>query len=161
MNKNILIIGCGYWGSIVINCIKKLKKFEEIYIYDKDPKKIKVIKKRFGNFVNEVNIQEISKKKEIKNIYLATPPSKNLELLKKLLPLNKNILLEKPGFSKLGDFKIIKRVLKNSKSKLRFGYIYLFHDYIKLLKKIINKKNLFKFSYYDPQQKISIKYLRI
>ena len=109
MKKQILIIGCGYWGSIIINSIKKLKKFKEINICDNDPKKINVIKKRFGNFVKEVNIQDISKNKEIENIYLATPPSKNLELLKKLLPLNKNILLEKPGFSKVGDFKIIKR----------------------------------------------------
>ena len=152
MNKQILIIGCGYWGSIIINSIKKLKKFKKIYICDKDPKKINVIKKRFGNFVKEVNIQDISKKKEIKNIYLATPPSKNLELLKKLLPLNKNILLEKPGFSKLGDFKIIKTELKKSKSKLRFGYIYLFHDYIKLLKKIINKKNFGRIKYIKFQR---------
>ena len=152
MNKQILIIGCGYWGSIIINSIKKLKKFKEINICDKDPEKINVIKKRFGNFVKEVNIQDISKNKEIKNIYLATPPSKNLELLKKLLPLNKNILLEKPGFSKLGDFKIIKKELKNSKSKLRFGYIYLFHDYIKLLKKIINKKNFGRIKYIKFQR---------
>ena len=152
MNKQILIIGCGYWGSIIINSIKKLKKFKEINICDKDPKKINVIKKRFGNFVKEVNIQDVSKNKKIKNIYLATPPSKNLELLKKLLPLNKNILLEKPGFSKLGDFKIIKKELKNSKSKLRFGYIYLFHDYIKLLKKIINKKNFGRIKYIKFQR---------
>ena len=152
MNKQILIIGCGYWGSIIINSVKKLNKFKEIFICDEDPKKIKVIKKRFGKFVNEINIKDISKKKEIKNIYLATPPSKNLELLKKLLPLNKNILLEKPGFIKLGDFKIIKRELKNSKSKLRFGYIYLFHDYIKLLKKIINKKNFGKIKYIKFQR---------
>ncbi len=152
MTGKILIIGCGYWGSIIVNCVKKLKKFKKIYICDEDPKKIKVIKKRFGNFVNELKIKDLSKKKEIKNIYLATPPSKNLDLIKKLLPLNKNILLEKPGFSKLSDFKIIKRELKNSKSKLRFGYIYLFHDYIKLLKKIINKKNFGKIKYIKFQR---------
>ena len=152
MKKKILVIGCGYWGSIIINCIKNLKIFKEIYICDDDNKKIKIIKKRFGSFVNSIKLNEIPNKKDIKFIYLATPPSKNLELLKKIIPLNKNILLEKPGFSKLNEFKIIKEKLNQSKSKLRFGYIYLFHEYIKLLKKIINKKSFGQIKYIKFQR---------
>ena len=152
MKKNILIIGCGYWGTIVINCIKNLKKFKEIYICDEDPKKIKIIKKRFGNFVKNIKFKDISNNKEIKFIYLATPPSKNLKLIRKILPLNRNILLEKPGFSKLNEFKIVKKKLKKTKSKLRFGYIYLYHNYIKLLKKIINQKSFGKIKYIKFQR---------
>ena len=124
MKKNILIIGCGYWGTIVINCIKNLKKFKEIYICDEDPEKIKIIKKRFGNFVKNIKLKDISNNKDIKFIYLATPPSKNIKLIRKILPLNRNILLEKPGFSKLNEFKIVKKELKKTKSRLRFvvGY---------------------------------------
>ena len=152
--KKILIIGCGYWGTIVINCIKNLKKFREIYICDEDPEKIKKIKKRFGNFVKNIKLKDISNNKDIKFIYLATPPSKNLKLISKILPLNRNILLEKPGFSKLNEFKIVKKKLKKTKSKLRFGYIYLYHNYIKLLKKLINQKSFGKIKYIKFQSKI-------
>lgn len=152
MKKNILIIGCGYWGTIVINCIKNLKKFREIYICDEDPEKIKIIKKRFGNFVKNIKLKDISNNKDIKFIYLATPPSKNLKLISKILPLNRNILLEKPGFSKLNEFKIVKKKLKKTKSKLRFGYIYLYHNYIKLLKKLINQKSFGKIKYIKFQR---------
>jgi len=152
MKKNILIIGCGYWGTIVINCIKNLKKFKEIYICDEDPKKIIIIKKRFGNFVKNIKLKDISNNKNIKFIYLATPPSKNLKLIKKILPLNRNILLEKPGFSKLNEFKIVRKELKKTKSKLRFGYIYLYHNYIKLLKKLINQKRFGKIKYIKFQR---------
>ena len=36
MKNQILIIGCGYWGSIIINTIKNLKKFKKIYVCDVD-----------------------------------------------------------------------------------------------------------------------------
>ena len=109
MRNNIVVIGCGYWGSIIIDCIKKLKKFKQIYVCDEDNTKTKIIKKRFSDFVKIINLNEISKYKDIEFVYLATPPSKNLKLVRYILPLNKNIMIEKPGFSKLKEFEIIKK----------------------------------------------------
>ena len=152
MKKKFLIIGCGYWGSIVINSVKNLKKFKQIYICDVDSKKTNLIKKNYGSFVNIINLNEIRKYENIEYIYLATPPSKNLNLIKKLLPLNKKILLEKPGFTKLKDFKIVEKKIKKTKGKLRFGYIYLYHDYINYLKKIIKSNKLGKIKYIKFQR---------
>ena len=152
MKNQILIIGCGYWGSIIINTIKNLKKFKKIYVCDVDNYKTNLIKKRFGNFVNIVELNKISKYEDIRYIYLATPPSKNLKLIKKLIPLNKKILLEKPGFSKLKDFRIVKKELSKSKSELRFGYIYLYHQYINYLRNIIKNNKLGKIKYIKFQR---------
>ncbi len=153
MENKILVIGCGYWGSIVINTIRKLKKNKQIYICDEDDEKLKIIKKRFKNFVTIIKLNEISIKKNIKYIYLATPPSKNLKILKKIIPMNKKILLEKPGFVKLSEFNIIKKELKKSKSEIRFGYIYLYNKYIKYLKKLIlsNKYGRLKYVKFQRQ----------
>ena len=152
MKNQILIIGCGYWGSIIINTIKNLKKFKKIYVCDVDNYKTNLIKKRFGDFVNIIKLDEISKYEDIRYIYLATPPSKNLKLIKKLIPLNKKILLEKPGFSNLKDFRIVKKELKKSKSELRFGYIYLYNQYIKYLRNIIRNNKLGKIKYIKFQR---------
>ena len=152
MKNSIVVVGCGYWGSIIINTLKKIKKFKQIFICDEDNIKTKIIKKRFSNFVKIININEISKNKDIKFVYLATPPSKNLKLVRYILPLNKNIMLEKPGFSKIEEFEIIKKELKKSKSKLRFGYIYLYHDYIKYLKKIVKNKKFGNIKYIKFQR---------
>ena len=152
MKKNIIFVGCGYWGSIIINTIKKLKKFKQIYICDEENIKTKIIKKKFGNFIKIINVNKISDYKDIKFVYLATPPSKNLKLVRYILPLNKSIMLEKPGFSKINEFEIVKKELKKSKSKLRFGYIYLYHDYIKYIKKIIKNKKFDKIKYIKFQR---------
>ena len=151
MMKNFALIGCGYWGTIIINTLNKINKFEYIHICDEDSLKTKIIKERFGNFVKIIQIKELIKNKNIKYVYLATPPSKNLRLLKQIIPANKNILLEKPGFTKLSEFRIVKKLLLKTKTRLRFGYIYLYNDYIRYLKKIIlkkkNRKNkIYKFS---------------
>ena len=60
MKNQILIIGCGYWGPIIINTIKNLKKFKKIYVCDVDNQKINLIKKRFGDFVNIIELNKIS-----------------------------------------------------------------------------------------------------
>ena len=51
-NQKIAIIGSGYWGTIIINTLQKLK-FKNIFVYDKNHKNIKILKKKF-NFANEV-----------------------------------------------------------------------------------------------------------
>ena len=48
---NIAIIGLGYWGTIVTNTLISLSIFKNIFIYDNDNSKIKIIKKKFGNKV--------------------------------------------------------------------------------------------------------------
>ena len=42
---NIAIIGLGYWGTIVTNTLISLSIFKNIFIYDNDNSKIKIIKK--------------------------------------------------------------------------------------------------------------------
>ena len=89
---NIAIIGLGYWGTIVTNTLISLSKFNKIYIYDNDKKKIKIIKKKFGNKVTTTDFKSIKKDKKIKNIFLATPPKNNFKILKYLINRRKIFL---------------------------------------------------------------------
>ena len=126
MKKEIIaIVGLGYWGTIVTNTIVKLNIFKKIYIHDSDIAKKSIIKKKFRNKVTPTTIKEIISNNNIKNVFLATPPKKNFELLKKLIKAKKNILIEKPGLINKSHYKIIKKMLRINKNKLSFGYIYL------------------------------------
>ncbi len=149
---NIAIIGLGYWGTIVTNALISLSIFKRIFIFDEDIDKVRIIKKRFGNKVYPIDFKEIKKDNKIKNIFLATPPRNNLKILKSLISSNKNILVEKPGMINLNDFKIIKSLLKKNNSKITFGYIYLYNNYIRYLKKIVNSKKLGNIRYINFQR---------
>ena len=150
--KNIAIIGLGYWGTIVTNTLISMGLFKKIYIYDTDFRKVSIIKKRFGSKVTHYNFNEIRDDKEIKDVFLATPPKENFSILKSLIRSKKNILIEKPGMTNLKLFDNIKNELKVNKVKLSFGYVYIYNNYIRNLKKIISSKKLGKIRYINLQR---------
>ena len=153
MKKNsIAIIGLGYWGTIVAKAVVSMNFFKKIYIYDIDKKKVDIIKKKFQTKVSYCNLNQIKKDKLIKHVFLATPPKNNFNLLKSLIKFNKNILVEKPGLIKLDHFKKIKKLTINKKTKLTFGYIYIYNKYIRYLKKIINSNILGDIRYINLQR---------
>ena len=153
MKKQIIaLIGLGYWGTIVANTVVSMNKFRKIYIYDTNKEKVKNLKDKFASRVEYLSFEEIKKNNEIKNIFLATPPKNNLILLNALIKYNKNILIEKPGLINLSYYKKIKQKINKSKSKISFGYIYVYNDYIKLIKKIISSKKLGKIRYINLQR---------
>lgn len=149
---NIAIIGLGYWGTIVTNTIVSMGLFKKIFIYDSDTSKIQILKKKFGSKVISINYDEIKKNKEINNIFLATPPKINFNILKSLIKEKKNILVEKPGMTNLKLFDLLEKELKTNKVKLSFGYIYLYNNYIRYIKKIIKSKKLGKIRYINFQR---------
>ena len=148
----IAIIGLGYWGTIVTNTVVSMNKFKKIYVYDSDHQRIKDIKKKFGSKISYTNFNKIKNDNQIKNIFLATPPRVNYKLLTTLIKKNKNILIEKPGLTNLSYYKKIKKKIEMSKSRLSFGYIYIYNEYIKFIKKIIDTNKLGKIKYINLQR---------
>ena len=153
MKKQVIaIIGLGYWGTIVTNTLVSMNIFRKIYIYDSDYDKSKILIKKFGSKVDYLSLDEIKKNKQIKNIFLATPPRENFKILNSLIDFNKNILIEKPGLINSNHYKKIKKKLFQKKNKVSFGYIYIYNNYIRYIKKIIKSKKLGKIKYINFQR---------
>ena len=153
MKKHIIaIIGLGYWGTIVTNTLVSMKIFKKIFIYDTDFEKTKILKKKFGNKVNYLSLDKIKRNKLIKNVFLATPPKVNFDILNSLINFDKNILIEKPGLTNLNHYKKIKKKISLKKNKISFGYIYVYNNYIRYLKRIIKSKKLGKIKYINLQR---------
>ena len=150
--ETIAIIGLGYWGTIVINTVVSMNKFKKIYVYDNDNQRVKNIKKKFGSKIIYTTFNKIKNDHQIKNVFLATPPKDNYKLLSTLIKKDKNILIEKPGLTNLSYYKKIKKEIKKSKSRLIFGYIYIYNEYIRYIKKIIDLNKLGKVKYINLQR---------
>jgi len=150
--QKIAVIGSGYWGSIIINTLINLK-FKNIIIYDKSIKNKLIAKKKFKIIQFENDFEKILNDKNIKNVFVVTPPSENIKIVKKLLTFDKNIFLEKPGFNKLSNLLKVQKYLKKSKSKIMFGYIYCYNDHINKIKEILNKKILGEIQYISFSRK--------
>ena len=151
-NQKIAVIGSGYWGSIIIKTLIELG-FKNIIIYDKSVKNKNIAKKKFKIVKFENIFSNILKDNNILNTFVVTPPTQNLKIVTKLINNDKNIFLEKPGFDKINDLKKIEKYLKKSNSKLIFGYIYCYNEYIKKIKTILDRKILGEIQYISFSRK--------
>lgn len=142
-NNRIAIVGCGYWGSIIANNLRKLTD-QEIYVFDSNTKNSKNLKKKIKNLKIVNNISEILINNKIKFVFLVVPPNQTFKILKKLINFKKNVFVEKPFLSSLKNIDIIKKLLKKKKTTLMVGYIYLYNEIIKKIKTILNQNVLGK-----------------
>ena len=139
------LIGCGYWGTNIAKVLTKVKK-NKVIIYDENRFNSLILKKRFPNkTIISKSLKNILHDKNIKSVILATPPEKNYLLLKQCIKNKKNVFIEKPGLKTYSEIIKIKK-MKNNKI-LMFGYIYLFNNNIKYLKKYISAKKNGKILY--------------
>ncbi len=147
------IIGTGYWGSIIFNTLSKITK-KKIYIFDINKENSSLLKRRFKNrIIIAKNIDEILGIKEISNFILATHPSVNFNLGKKILFKKKNLFIEKPIVTDKKKLKILIKTAKENNKILMGGYIYLFNSYIKKINEILKNKELGKIKYIEIQRK--------
>ena len=79
--KKIAIIGCGYWGTIITKTLVNLG-YKNIYAYDSKIKNTYTLKRKFKKINIIKNYNQILLNKNIIDIFYATPPSKNFELIK-------------------------------------------------------------------------------
>jgi predicted dehydrogenase len=150
-NQKIALIGCGYWGTIIAKTLINLK-FKNIVIHDLYKKNSSTLKKKYKNLIIENNFQNILNDNLIKNVLIAIPPSQSFSFIKNLLISKKNVFVEKPGVININNLKIIHNIAKKNKSKLMFGYIYCYNDYIISIKKLLKKKLLGKINYISFQR---------
>lgn len=147
------LIGTGYWGSIIFNTLTKITK-SQIYTYDIDKANSKLLKRKFKDRVIVAKkIEEIIDNKDIENIILATHPSINFKLGKRILDKKKNLFVEKPIVTNTKKLSKLIKIAKQNNKVLMGGYIYLFNSYIEKIKEIIRKKELGVIKYIEIQRK--------
>ena len=147
------LIGTGYWGSIIIKTLIKITN-KKIIVYDKKRENSLLLKKRFkSRIIVAKKNNEIFKNPNIKNIILATHPSVNFELSKKVLNNKKNLFVEKPILTDLKKLNKLIKIAKANKKILMGGYIYIFNSYINKIKEILKKKELGVIKYIEIQRK--------
>ena len=73
---------------------------------------------------------------------MATHPSINFKLGKRILNKKKNLFVEKPIVTNTKKLSKLIKIAKQNNKVLMGGYIYLFNSYIEKIKEIIRKKRI-------------------
>ena len=125
----------------------------QIIVYDANIYNSKLLKSRFGQKIEIINdFKVLIKNKKLKYFIFATPPSKNLKLVEQALLHNKKIFVEKPGFKNIKEIDYLIKKYPKQVNSITFGYIYIFNNYIKFIKKFINNRSNGKILYIKFQR---------
>ena len=144
-NNQIGIIGVGYWGTNIVNVLYQLK-IKNIYCYDKNIENLKEIKKKFPT-INLIFKFEEFLSLNLCGTIISVDTKNHYQIAKKCLKKGFNIFIEKPSTDSSKKLAELNKIAKSKKLFIMSGYIYLYNDYIKYIKKIIKKSYLGKIFY--------------
>ena len=95
MTKDKLgIIGAGYWATNIIKTLEDMN-IKNIYVYDRDQSKLKLIKEKFNHA--KIIFKEDDFYQKVNNAIIVTPPKTHYRIAKKCINKNLNVFLEKPA----------------------------------------------------------------
>ena len=140
MEKNIAIIGLGYWGKNLLNAFSELGYIS--HCCTKTNKNKNWLKKYNPNIKHTTNIKDILNNKKIELVIIATPISTQYNLVSKCLENQKHVFVEKPLTENYKKAKKLFDLAKKKNLTLFVGYVFLYHPIIKKISKIIQGEKI-------------------
>ena len=139
MKLHVGIVGCGYWGSKLLEKFANLKKECDISCYDLDPSVCKQIKDTRPEIKIAGSYEEMLRDNEIDAIVIATPISSHYVLVKKALENNKNVFVEKPLACSSVQAARLVRMAKSKNKTLMVDHTFVYSPEIREVKKLVRK----------------------
>ncbi|HCR15869.1 MAG TPA: hypothetical protein DIU35_00155 [Candidatus Latescibacteria bacterium] len=90
------IIGCGYWGRLLIRSIAQQPDYHIRYFCDIDPNRLAQLKKNYGYVNMTTELHSILTDVAVDAVVIATPVHSHYEIAKACLEAGKHILIEQP-----------------------------------------------------------------
>ncbi len=144
-NNQIGIIGCGYWGTNIVNVLQKFPKIQ-VFCYDISRENLKEIKKKFPK-VRIFNDFKIFLSNNFDGVIISTSTNSHYKLAKICLQKGFNIFVEKPVTNSTKNFSSLAKIARKNNKLIMSGYIYFYNNHIHYISKILKTKQLGKILY--------------
>ncbi len=134
MKKNIVVIGCGYWGKNIV------RNFYDVgSLYGVADVKSEVSKKFSDKYdVKNFSIDEALNHNSVDAIAICTPAETHAEIAIKAMQSGKDVFVEKPlALNEIDAFKI-KDVVDKTGKKLMVGHLLQYHPAFEKVLQIID-----------------------
>jgi UDP-2-acetamido-3-amino-2,3-dideoxy-glucuronate N-acetyltransferase len=140
MDRNIAVIGCGYWGKNLVRNFAELGALHTIC--DSSPEVLSKLAALYPNVKRETNLDAVLTNKEIRGVVIALPAALHYPIAKKTLLADKDLFVEKPLTSKSSDAGELVELAEERKRILMVGHLMLYHPAIHILKRYIQSGDL-------------------
>ncbi len=145
MEKNIAVVGAGYWGKNLIRDFHELKALSTICDAREELKKI--YQSQYPRITFTSSFSAILSDPSIKAVVIATPEETHYHLVKQALFANKDVFVEKPLALRLREGEDLAEIAQKKKKILMVGHILRYHPAVNKLKQLINQGELGEIQY--------------
>jgi len=143
MNKNIAVVGCGYWGKNLVRNFYELGVLSSIC--DPNLSIANTFAKKYN--VKNCSFAEILDDTNIKGVVLAVPAELHASMAIDVMNKGKHVFVEKPLALNETDAKLMIETSKKNNVKLMVGHLLHYHPIFKEIKKMVEKGLIGKLEY--------------
>ncbi len=145
MNKNIALIGAGYWGKNLVRNFNALNSLHTIC--DIDEERIKKLHIEYPNVNVTSDYKDLLKNKEIEAVAIATPAVTHYSIAKEALLAEKDVFVEKPIALNYKDGNELCNLAREKNKILMVGHVLEYHPAIVKLREFVRNGELGNIKY--------------
>jgi UDP-2-acetamido-3-amino-2,3-dideoxy-glucuronate N-acetyltransferase len=140
VNRNIAVVGCGYWGKNLIRNFAELGALHTIC--DSNSDVLSKFASIYPNVKGETNLDAVLTDKEIEGVVIALPAALHYQAARQALLAGKDVFVEKPITSKSSEAQELVELAEERKRILMVGHLMLYHPAVPILKRHIQSGDL-------------------
>jgi UDP-2-acetamido-3-amino-2,3-dideoxy-glucuronate N-acetyltransferase len=140
VNRNIAVVGCGYWGKNLVRNFAELDVLRTIC--DSNSEVLSKLTEIYPNVKGETNLDAVLTDKEIKGVAIALPAALHYPAARQALLAGKDVFVEKPITSKSSEAQELVELAEEWKRILMVGHLMLYHPAVPILKRHIQSGDL-------------------
>ena len=144
-NRNVAVIGCGYWGKNLVRNFADLGALHTIC--DTNPQLLEQVASSYPHVCTESEYSQVLDNEEIKGVVIASPAALHYSIAKKALLAGKDTFVEKPLALKVEEGKELVEIAEGNERILMVGHLLEYHPAIDKLKELVDKGELGKIRY--------------
>jgi len=140
MERNIAVVGCGYWGKNLVRNFAELGALHTIC--DSEPEKLGYLKSLYPEVNGRIDYHQVLADQNIQGVVIATPAASHYSIAKEALLSGKDVFVEKPFATKSKDAQELVKLSEKQHRVLMVGHLLLYHPAVQILKKYIQSGEL-------------------
>jgi len=145
MNRNIAVVGGGYWGKNLVRNFAQLSALHTIC--DADSRVLTQLASNYPEVNTESEYSRILHSEGIKGVVIATPAALHYSMAKEALLAGKDVFVEKPLALNVGEGKELVELAEEKDKILMVGHLLEYHPAVVKLKELVDKGEIGKLQY--------------
>lgn len=145
MDRNIAVIGSGYWGKNLVRNFVELGALHTIC--DSDPIILESFKSLYPEVNAEIDYHKVLTNEQIRGVVIATPAVSHYSVAKEALSAGRDVLVEKPLALHVEQGQELVELAEKSNKVLLVGHLLEYHPAVTKLKELVDKGELGKVNY--------------